>query len=44
VQELVRREFGPLKLGDLPVGRSRDLTAVEFGALSTLASRERPDR
>jgi pseudouridine synthase len=44
VQELVRREFGPLKLGDLPVGRSRDLTAAEWGALATLSSRERPDR
>ena len=44
VQELVRREFGPLKLGDLAVGRSRDLTAAEFGALTTLAGRERPDR
>ena len=44
VQELVRREFGPLKLGDLPVGRSRDLTAAEFGALATLVGRERADR
>ncbi|MBW4042473.1 MAG: rRNA pseudouridine synthase [Acidobacteria bacterium] len=44
VRELVRREFGPLKLGDLPVGRTRDLTAAEFGALSTLASRDRPSR
>jgi pseudouridine synthase len=44
VRELVRREFGPLKLGDLPVGRTRDLTAAEFGALSTLARRDRPSR
>jgi pseudouridine synthase len=44
VRELVRREFGPLKLGDLPVGRTRDLTAAEFGALSTLAKRDRPSR
>jgi 23S rRNA pseudouridine2605 synthase/16S rRNA pseudouridine516 synthase len=44
VQELVRREFGPIKLGDLPAGRSRDLTAAEFGALATLAGRERGDR
>jgi pseudouridine synthase len=44
VQELVRREFGPLKLGDLPVGRARDLTAAEFGALTTLANRDRADR
>jgi pseudouridine synthase len=44
VQELVRREFGPLKLGDLPVGRSRDLTAAEFGALATLVGQGRGDR
>jgi pseudouridine synthase len=44
VQELVRREFGPLKLGDLAVGRSRDLTAAEFGALTTLAAQAQPDR
>jgi pseudouridine synthase len=44
VRELVRREFGPLKLSDLPVGRTRDLTAAEFGALSTLARRDRPSR
>lgn len=44
VQELVRREFGPLKLGDLAVGRTRDLTAAEFGALTTLAGRDRADR
>jgi pseudouridine synthase len=44
VRELVRREFGPLKLGDLPVGRTRDLTAAEFGALTVLARPERPSR
>ena len=44
VRDLVRREFGPVKLGDLPVGRTRDLTAAEFGALSTLARRDRPSR
>ena len=40
VRELARREFGPLKLGDLPVGATRDLTAAEFGALLTLARRD----
>ncbi|MGT2427476.1 pseudouridine synthase [Amnibacterium kyonggiense] len=44
VRELARREFGPLKLGDLPAGRSRDLTAAEFGALATLVGRGRADR
>lgn len=44
VQELVRREFGPLKLGDLPVGRTRDLTAAEFGALTSLAKQNEADR
>ena len=44
VRDLVRREFGPVKLGDLPVGRTRDLTAAEFGALSTLARRDRASR
>ncbi|MDH2444937.1 pseudouridine synthase [Amnibacterium sp. CER49] len=37
VEELVRRRFGPLSLGDLPVGRTRDLTRDELGALLTLA-------
>lgn len=37
VQELVRRQFGPIHLGTLPVGRSRELTKVERGALLTLA-------
>jgi len=44
VQELVRREFGPLKLGDLPVGAARDLTAAETGALLTVVRRDRPAR
>jgi pseudouridine synthase len=44
VRELVRREFGPLKLGDLPVGRARDLTAAELGALLTVVRQGRPDR
>jgi 23S rRNA pseudouridine2605 synthase len=37
VQELVRRQFGPLHLGSLGVGRTRDLTTVERGDLLTLA-------
>lgn len=42
VRELARREFGPLKLGDLPAGRMRDLTAAELGAVLGLA-RQEPD-
>jgi len=37
VQELVRRRFGPLSLGDLPSGATRDLTEPELRALLTLA-------
>ena len=37
VVELVRRSFGPLNLGTLPAGRTRELTKVERGALLTLA-------
>jgi 23S rRNA pseudouridine2605 synthase len=37
VVELVRRQFGPLHLGTLPVGRARELTTVERGALLTLS-------
>ncbi|QKJ19756.1 pseudouridine synthase [Microbacterium hominis] len=37
VIDLVRRQFGPLHLGTLPVGRTRELTTVERGALMTLA-------
>lgn len=40
VHELVRRQFGPLHLGTLPIGRARELTTVERGALMTLARRE----
>jgi pseudouridine synthase len=39
VTELVRRQFGPLHLGTLPVGRARELTKVERGALLTLSRR-----
>ena len=37
VLELVRRQFGPLHLGTLPAGRTRELTKVERGELLTLA-------
>jgi pseudouridine synthase len=37
VQELVRRQFGPLHLGTLASGRSRDLGKLELGQLLTLA-------
>lgn len=37
VTALVRRSFGPLHLGTLPLGRTRDLTDAERGALLTLA-------
>lgn len=37
VLELVRRQFGPLHLGSLPVGRTRDLTKVELGQLLTIS-------
>jgi 23S rRNA pseudouridine2605 synthase/16S rRNA pseudouridine516 synthase len=37
VTELVRRSFGPLQLGTLRLGRTRELTKVEVGQLLTLA-------
>jgi 23S rRNA pseudouridine2605 synthase/16S rRNA pseudouridine516 synthase len=37
VEELVRRQFGPLHLGTLGVGALRELTTVEVGRLLTLA-------
>ncbi|WP_166880881.1 pseudouridine synthase [Salinibacterium sp. ZJ450] len=40
VLELVRRQFGPLHLGTLPVGQLRDLTKVELGQLLTIARAE----
>jgi len=43
VIELVRRQFGPVHLGTLPVGRTRELTKVERGALLTLARRGADD-
>ncbi|MFT4123915.1 MAG: pseudouridine synthase [Microbacteriaceae bacterium] len=41
VIELVRRQFGPLSLGSLASGASRELSREERGALLTLARRER---
>ncbi|TPW73741.1 pseudouridine synthase [Schumannella sp. 10F1B-5-1] len=37
VTALVRRQFGPLHLGTLGVGRSRDLTTLELGRLLTIS-------
>jgi 23S rRNA pseudouridine2605 synthase/16S rRNA pseudouridine516 synthase len=37
VLELVRRSFGPLHLGTLPVGAVRELTKVERGEVLTLS-------
>jgi len=37
VIDLVRRQFGPLRLGTLPAGQARELTKLERGALLTLA-------
>ncbi len=37
VLELVRRSFGPLQLGSLPIGRVRELSTVELGGLLRIA-------
>lgn len=42
VTELVRRQFGPLHLGTLPAGKTRELTKIECGALLTLARHDSP--
>ncbi|MDR2323291.1 MAG: rRNA pseudouridine synthase [Microbacterium sp.] len=42
VTELVRRQFGPLHLGTLPAGKSRELTKIELGALLTLSRQDSP--
>jgi len=42
VEELVRRQFGPLHLGTLPVGKARELTKIERGALLTLSRQDSP--
>jgi pseudouridine synthase len=36
VIDLVRRQFGPLHLGSLPAGGTRDLTSAELGQLLTI--------
>lgn len=40
VVDLVRRQFGPLHLGTLPTGKTRELSKIELGALLTLSRRE----
>ena len=42
VLELHRRQFGPLRLGSLPLGGMRDLTSAELGTLLTLARTATP--
>ena len=42
VTELVRRRFGPIALGDLAAGATRDLTPTELGALLALARKDAP--
>lgn len=42
VTELVRRQFGPLHLGTLPAGKTRELSKIERGALLTLARHDAP--
>ena len=37
VQELVRRQFGPLHLGSLGIGAMRDLSKAELGEILTIA-------
>jgi pseudouridine synthase len=37
VLELVRRQFGPLHLGSLPIGHTRDLSKAELGELLTIS-------
>jgi 23S rRNA pseudouridine2605 synthase/16S rRNA pseudouridine516 synthase len=43
VIDLVRRQFGPLNLGTLAVGKTRDLTKVELGLLLTISRNGAPD-
>lgn len=42
VTGLVRRQFGPLHLGGLPAGKTRELTKIERGALLTLSRQDGP--
>ncbi len=41
VTDLVRRSFGPLHLGSLPVGKTRELSTVELGKLLRIAREAR---
>ena len=43
VLELVRRQFGPLHLGPLRVGQTRDLTKIELGQLLSLSRTAPPE-
>jgi pseudouridine synthase len=43
VVQLVRRRFGPLHLGTLEVGATRDLTKVELGELLTISRESKPE-
>lgn len=43
VVQLVRRRFGPLHLGTLEVGATRDLTKVELGELLTVSRESTPE-
>jgi 23S rRNA pseudouridine2605 synthase len=40
VQALVRLRFGPISLGDLPIGHTRALTPKELSALRRVASQD----
>lgn len=42
VVQLVRRRFGPLNLGTLEIGATRDLTKVELGELLTISRESKP--
>lgn len=42
--KLVRTQFGPLTIGDLPIGKYRPLTAAEIKLLSGSSSVDRPRR
>jgi len=43
VEQLVRVRFGPVRLGDLPVGATRPLTAKERDILAALAGGQGED-
>lgn len=41
VERLIRVRYGPVELGDLPVGRTRPLTAKEIKAIQTISAGDR---